>query len=112
MRHDLGLRHVADVLAVDLCRHRPVAPEQDPVEVMAPEDVGGAGSSAESLCRESRDRPGSHRDGRDDVEPSLEGGGGRDPQPEAPGVRVRGAVGDEGERGAAEPLDLERRLIP
>ena len=56
---DLRLVDVADVLAVDLHRHRHVAADQDPVEVVAAQHVTVTGAAAERLDGEPRHGPGS-----------------------------------------------------
>ena len=112
MRDDLGLDEIADVFAVDLDGHRPVAAEPDPVEIMADEDIGGTRAPSKRLRCEPRDRTRPHGDRGDDVEPALERGVWRDPQPETSCVRVGRAVRDEREGGAAETLDVERGLVP
>ena len=104
---------VAEVLAVGLQRQRAVAADDDPVEVVARDDVvrlelALAAHDVAAASRGTSRRPHARR--RDEVEPVLEPRVRRDVQRDRARVRVRIAVRDEDERGAADAFDLELRV--
>src|SRR6185503_703572 len=111
---EVRLFHVAEVLAVDLERHRPVGADDELVGVVDVEDVRRA------LLALTGERPGGHLGQaprldlarRDEVEAELELRLRRDAKRNAAHVAVRMAVGDKGEGDAAEALDLHHRLEP
>ena len=59
-------------------------------------------------CGEARHLPRPDAHGRCEVEPEVELGAAREPHRDRAGVRVGIAVGDDQERGAADPVDLDR----
>src|SRR5262249_62099081 len=93
-------------------RRRPVASDLDPVEVVAVEHIVRPAAAAEDVAQQLRQRPGGYVDGRDEVQPELEAGLPRDADRPRARVRVRVGLRDEREGGAAEALDVERRLEP
>src|SRR4051812_11641572 len=109
LRLEDRLLDVAQVLAVDLQRQRPVAPDRDPVDVGARVDERVL---AEAAARRARQQPGQSRRPdrrrRDVAEAALEPRAVDEPQRQRPREGVRRAVGNEQERGAADALDLER----
>ena len=78
-RDDLRFLDVADVLAVDLHRHRRVAADHDPVEVVADEHVAGP-AAAQRLGGEPR-----HGARRTSIGATMS----RPPSKEAPGTKRR-----------------------
>ena len=111
---DDDLRGVAEVLAVDLQRQRPVAarrPSRSRSWTVEQRRAPLRPAAAQDVRREPGDRAraGSAR-GATRSSPPADVSGGCELDPEPAGVRVRARFADEGERGAAEALDLERRL--
>src|SRR5205814_214763 len=97
-------------LAVRLQRQRPVAVNLDPIEVDAPEHAVTVSPAANDRCYETRNVASADVRRRGEGEPVLEARTRGDPQRHRAGIRVRIAVRDEHEGGAADALDLQRRL--
>src|SRR5215208_4166961 len=113
LRLEDRLLDVAQVLAVDLQRQRPVALDRDAV------DVGPSVHErvvAEAAARRARQEPREDRgaDGRrrDVAEAAFEPHAADEPQRQRTRIRVRRAVRDEQERRAADVLDLQHRVEP
>src|SRR2546421_984499 len=108
------LGDVAEVLAVDLERERPVAGDLDPVEVMPVEHVRvfDLPAAAEEVAEVARDGACGDTGRGDQVEAELEPRLGRRVNRNGPRVRVWIGIRDEDKGGAPEAADLERRLEP
>src|ERR671934_51605 len=70
----------------------------DTVEFVADEELPGARVPAEQRIRRPEEGAPANADRRDEVQPELEVGVGNERHGDVPCVRVRRAVGDEGER--------------
>src|SRR3989442_3291078 len=108
-----GLGHVAEVLAVGLERQWLSAADDEPIEVVAGEHAAGALQPAphHDACQQPRQRSRRYAFGRNQVETELEARARREAKRPRAGGREDRAVGDECDRSAAEPLDLQPRAV-